>query len=302
MEDRVKKGVVIGLVVVAALIGFLATHKAPRHAPPEGTETAAQLSAEAKPEAAPATTETTPAAPAKMAETAAETPAETPATAAPETAKTEAPQTEAPQAEAPKAEVPKAATPDTAAAKPGEVDVEAAMSDRVLGSDSAPVTVIEYASLTCPHCAHFAGDILPVVKAKLIDTGKMRLIYRDFPLDGMAMKAAQMARCAPKDKYFDLIEVIFKNRDRWITAATPEKSLMQFGALAGMTDERMRSCMNSAALENAITKGVQDAQGKFFIKATPTFIFDYGTETLSGAQDEPKFEEIVNRLTADKPK
>ncbi len=201
----------------------------------------------------------------------------------------------------PAAETATMQTPPAEQAAPAAAsDVQPALEDRVLGRDDAPVTVIEYASLTCPHCAHFATDILPEVKAKLIDTGKMRLIFRDFPLDQMAMKAAKMARCAPHDNYFNLIEVIFKNRDRWMTSKEPENALMQLGALAGMDDSYMKKCIADPEIENAILHNVSEAQSKFFIKSTPMFVFNYGAETLSGAQDESKFEEIVNRLSAGK--
>jgi protein-disulfide isomerase len=272
LEESVKKGVVTGLVALIAIaILYMATHKPPHPAGQNVTETAAQLTTPEK-----SATET-----AKPAET---------TTAAPATA-------------------PPAATPPPASAlamtavvpaKPGEFDLATAMSERSLGDPGAPVTVIEYASLTCPHCAHFATEILPQVKQKLIDTGKMRLIYRDFPLDNLAMKAAQLARCAPKEKYFDLIEVIFKNRERWLASKAPEEALRQFGALAGMDESYMKTCMSSTELETSIANGLQEAQGKFYIKATPTFIFDYGVETLSGAQEESKFEEVVNRLSAGK--
>jgi len=279
-----KKGLIIGLAVAAIAIGILATHPPRKHPSMEGTETAEQL---AKP--TPPTPPSTPATPPPVL-----TPVVPPAVSA--NAPAPAP-TPAPAAAAPAPTAPVAAPP--AAQKDG-IDIAAAMADRVLGKEDAPVTVTEYASLTCPHCAHFAINILPEVKTKLIDTGRMRLIFRDFPLDQLAMKAAKMARCAPKEKYFDLIEVIFKNRDRWLTAKDPENALMQLGALTGMDDGYMRSCIDSTELDTAILNGVNEAQSKFVVQSTPTFIFNYGAETISGAQDEPKFEDVVNRLTASK--
>jgi protein-disulfide isomerase len=273
-------GAVIALLAVAIL--YMATHK-PTHTPEQITETASQLKSHDKTETAPpAKPETATAAPA--------TPSTALATTPPPAASSVPP--------APQGLPGQAAT--TIAPKPGEFDLATAMSERSMGDPGAPVTVIEYASLTCPHCAHFATTILPEVKRKLIDTGKMRLIYRDFPLDALAMKAAQLSRCAPKDKYFNLIEVIFQNRERWLANPSPETALRQFGALAGMEEAYMKTCMESAELESAIANGLQEAQGKFYIKATPTFVFDYGTETISGAQELSKFEEIVNRLTAAK--
>jgi protein-disulfide isomerase len=277
-----KKGLVIGVVIVVALLGFLATHPPSRHKPGAGTETAEQLAA-----SSPSTVTEKTIAPARnpVLDNPVSTPVFSPVA------------TEVP------APVPQPAATSAVQATPintPDIDVPLAMQERILGKDDAPVTVIEYASLTCPHCAHFATEVLPEIKTKLIDTGRMRLIFRDFPLDQVAMKAAKMARCASHDKYYDLIEVIFKNRERWLASKEPENALMQLGALTGMEDSYMKSCVANVELDNGILKGVSEAQTKFSLQSTPTFIFNYGAETLSGGQDEAKFEEVVNRLTAGK--
>lgn len=180
------------------------------------------------------------------------------------------------------------------------LDIQKLMKDRVLGNPDAPVTIVEYASMTCPHCAHFTNDILPDVKAKLIDTGKAKLIFREFPLDKTALQAALMARCAPEDKFFNLIEVIFRNQERWTKADDQVKSLKQLGTLTGMDDALMDTCMSSSSLENAVLEGQTEAQTRFNINSTPTFILNEGAITLSGAQPVEKFEEAVNKLSAGK--
>src|SRR5712672_1410926 len=91
--------------------------------------------------------------------------------------------------------------------------------DRVLGKADAPITIIEYASLTCPHCAHFEVDVLPKLKAKWIDTGKAKLVLRDFPLDEPALRAAMVARCAPPERFFGFIDALFQGQNAW---ARPE--------------------------------------------------------------------------------
>lgn len=179
-----------------------------------------------------------------------------------------------------------------------KVDVEKAMQDRVLGSPDAPVTIIEYASMTCPHCAHFSNTILPEVKKQLVETGKARIIFRDFPLDNVAARAAAMARCADHDKYFDLVEVIFKDQDRWIQNDQPMKALAQLGTLAGMDEEYIKACISDPQLNAAILKNMQDAQKKYTIKSTPTFIFNEGAEKFDGAKDIQLFVETVNRLSS----
>lgn len=177
-----------------------------------------------------------------------------------------------------------------------EVDIEAAMADRSMGKDDAPVTMIEYASLTCPHCAHFANNLLPEVKRRLIDTGKLKLIFRDYPLDTFAMKAALMARCAEPEKYFDLIEVIFKNQERWAKSQDPVKGLIQLGKLAGMNEDFIKACMANEEMQSGILARVQDAQKNYKLESTPTFIFNNGAEKMSGDKEVKDFEAVVNKL------
>ena len=174
------------------------------------------------------------------------------------------------------------------------------MQDRVIGSEKAPVTVVEYASFTCPHCAHFTKEILPEFKKRLIDTGKVRYIYRDFPLDQFALKAAMMARCIPADQYYNMVEVIFSNQDRWAHDKDPLQGLAQLASLAGMDDAAFKSCTENHALETAILNVMQDAQKTYHIESTPTFIFNNGAEQMKGAQPIDKYEEIVNKLTQGK--
>lgn len=193
-------------------------------------------------------------------------------------------------------------TADSLLAAPAalEIDIKQALEERVMGDPNATITMFEYASLTCPHCARFANDILPKVKASLIDTGKLKLVYRDYPLDTYAMKAAMMARCAEPEKYFDLIEVIFRNQERWAKSEDPLEALMQLGSFAGMTKPFINSCMKNAELENSILVRVQEAQTKYKLNATPTFVFENGKETLSGDLNPEDFEAMVNKLTKEK--
>lgn len=181
-----------------------------------------------------------------------------------------------------------------------KVDVAEAMKDRVLGNENAPVTIIEYASMTCPHCAHFATKVLPEVKKRLIDTGKAKLIFRDFPLDQFALKAAMMNRCISTEQYYNMVDVVFSNQDRWMRSKEPLESLAQLGALAGMDRDYFNACTSNKELETALLQGVQDAQKKYDLKATPTFIFNDGADKFTGAADADKFETTVNSLTKGK--
>lgn len=199
------------------------------------------------------------------------------------------------------APAPAAADSESLLAAPAalQVSVPDLMADRVLGKADAPVTIHEYASFTCPHCAAFANDTLAQVKAQLIDTGRAKLVFHDFPLDKIALKASEMARCAPADKYYDLVEVIFRNQPRWIKSEKPEDALKQLGALAGMDEALMNTCMNNAELENAILERMTRAQNEDKVKATPTFVFKKGddTESFSGSQPVDRFVETVNKLS-----
>ena len=124
--------------------------------------------------------------------------------------------------------------------------------DHVLGDPKASVTLIEYASLTCPHCAHFSTQILPEVKKKWIDTGKVKLIYRDFPLDQVAAKAAQIAECAGKDRYFGVIDLIFSNQQSWATASDPIADLAKPLRIAGLGESEIKACLANEAMSNAV--------------------------------------------------
>lgn len=279
------KGVIIAVVaiILVGVIAFLAG----RGSNSTGTEsavapvTATTESAPAEETSAPATTEETAVAPVDV-------PADT---TQGETAPTEQPAQEPTEASATDSEGNLLAAPSSL-----NLDVQKMMKDRVLGKADAPVTIIEYASYTCPHCAHYANDISPEVKKQLVDTGKAKFIFREFPIDAIALQASMMARCAPEDKFFDLMEVIFKNQERWVTSEDPLKALTQYGNLAGMDDDLIKACVNSEELQNALLKNMQDAQTKYSIKATPTFVLNDGAEVISGAQPAQTYVDAVERL------
>jgi protein-disulfide isomerase len=144
--------------------------------------------------------------------------------------------------------------------------------DRVLGKPDAPITIIEYASLTCPHCAAFNKDILPELKTRYVDTGKAKLIYRDYPLDQWALKAAMLARCAPADKYFSFIDVLFQNQVTWATAKDQLAALERIGRLGGISAEQFNTCMQNRALEDAVLAESLRGQKEFDVQSTPTII------------------------------
>ena len=118
----------------------------------------------------------------------------------------------------------------------GIVAIEDAMSEMALGSADAPVTMIEYSSLGCPHCAAFHRDTLPRIKKEYIDTGKLRVIYRDFPLGTPALAASMIARCSGPRKFFGFIEILFRSQAQWSRSDNPLEALTRVSRFGGMTE------------------------------------------------------------------
>jgi len=166
--------------------------------------------------------------------------------------------------------------------------------DMILGKADAPVTIIEYASLTCPHCAHFAANTFPKIKTELIDTGKVRWVYRDFPLDRLALMAAQLAHCMPKEQYFQIIDVLFGSQNEWAGAADPNAALGQIGRTAGLDQPTIEKCLNDKAARDKIIARLQEGDQRYSLKSTPTFIINGKAE--SGDMDYDTFYNLVKDL------
>jgi protein-disulfide isomerase len=162
--------------------------------------------------------------------------------------------------------------------------------DHVLGNADAPVTIMEYASLTCPHCAEFERETLPKIKEAWIDTGKVKLVYRDYPLDGTSLHAAMVAQCAPADRYFAFIETLFRNQNSWVRNDA-EQAVSRIAKLAGISDEQFKKCWNDEALGNAIVASRKTAAESYGVQSTPTFFIN-GTR-LVGAQPYEQFEKLI---------
>jgi protein-disulfide isomerase len=144
------------------------------------------------------------------------------------------------------------------------------LEDRVLGDANAPVTIIEYASMTCPHCANFETTTYPELKKRYIDTGKVRLIFREFPLDQLAAAGAMLARCADKDKFFPLIETLFQKQNEWVVQK-PIEPLMNLAKQAGFTKESFEKCLSDQPLLDQIKAQRDRASDKLGVNSTPTF-------------------------------
>jgi protein-disulfide isomerase len=169
--------------------------------------------------------------------------------------------------------------------------------DYVLGKADAPVTIIDYASLTCPHCAAFERETLPKIKENWIDTGKAKLVFRDFPLDGWALRAAMVARCAPPERYFGFIDALFQSQDVWARAANPQAALGRLAKLGGISDDKFQSCMKDDKLADTVAAERLAAEKQYGVESTPTF-FVNGVK-LVGEQSYADFDKA---LTAAQPK
>jgi len=146
--------------------------------------------------------------------------------------------------------------------------------DRVLGKSDAPITIVEYASLNCPHCAHFALDVLPTVKEKWIDTGKAKLVVRDYPLDEQALRAAMVTRCAPPDRYYALVDTFLQAQPKWVGARDYRETLARLAKLGGMSQKQFDSCIDDAALANKLAETRLVADQQLGVDATPTFFIN----------------------------
>lgn len=149
-----------------------------------------------------------------------------------------------------------------------------AAGDMVLGSADAPITIIEYASMTCPHCANFHTGTWPDLKEHWIDTGKVRFIFREFPLDRPGLAAAMLARCGGEDRFFPFIDILFKQQARWSRSSDPMASLRAIGALGGVTGDTFDKCMTNADLEQLILNNRIEGHQTHKVNSTPTLIIN----------------------------
>ena len=168
------------------------------------------------------------------------------------------------------------------------------LPELVLGKEDAPVTVVEYASMTCGHCANFHNKVFPALKEKYIDSGKVRFVMREFPLDKLAVAASMLARCAGGDKTFPLISALFAKQDEWaFVRGNPVPELFKFAKQAGFTQESFDKCLTDQALMDDIVKIRGRAAETFGVGSTPTFFIN--GKKMTGA---PTIEEFDKSFAA----
>ena len=168
------------------------------------------------------------------------------------------------------------------------------LPEMIVGEPDAPVTIIEYASMTCPHCARFHIDVYPAIKEKYIDTGKAKLYFREFPFDPAAAAAFMLARCAPEDRYFSLIDVLFEKQATWKQQGKVVDELFQIAKLAGFTQESFNECLKNQELLDNVLAVQKKAAEDYEVNATPTFFIN-GTK-YSGNMSAEAMGEVIESL------
>jgi protein-disulfide isomerase len=160
-------------------------------------------------------------------------------------------------------------------ASAGPMAIILSKDDRTQGSKTAPLTVLEYAAPTCPHCAHFDMDIFPQFKQQYIDTGKVYFVFRVFPLNAVDVAAESMARCLPEDNYFQFLDLLYRNQAKWdpeYQVSDVHAGLLEMGKIAGMSAQQVESCISNQAEAKRIQDVGADAQTRYGISGTPSFV------------------------------
>jgi protein-disulfide isomerase len=185
----------------------------------------------------------------------------------------------------------------------GSQDVELKPTDMVHGSPTAKATIIEYASMTCPHCAAFQKDIIPQLNKDYVDTGKVKVVFREYPLDGAARMASGVARCLSGDQFFSFIDLLFANQMNWIkdfdgngqlTKEDVLEGLTQMGRIAGMPADKVKTCADDPKNLALVDANWMEGQTKYNVNSTPTFIINGVTH--AGEIPYPELQKILDPL------
>ena len=182
-----------------------------------------------------------------------------------------------------------------AAAVPGLARAQAdpRIGERTIGAADAPVTLVEYAMFTCPHCANFHETVFPRIKENYIDTGKVRLVYREVYFNRPSLWAAMIARCAPAERYFGIVDVLFERQADWAAAENEQEmigKLFSIGRQAGLTDDQMNACLQDRALAEGLVADYQAKATADKVEATPTFFIN------GEMQSNASYEELAAKL------
>ena len=168
--------------------------------------------------------------------------------------------------------------------------------DMAVGDPDAPVTVIEFFSLTCPSCERFHKQVYNRLKPEYVDAGRVRFVVRDFPLNAPAFEAAVLAHCAGRERYFTFIDVLFQTFDDWASSRDFNDKLGQIGELGGVSRDRFADCLADQGLENSIFQSIADGQAEYDVSGTPTLVVN--GEKYDGQMSFDALSKHIDRLLA----
>ena len=171
--------------------------------------------------------------------------------------------------------------------------------DFIIGNNNAPITIIEYASMSCNHCANFHNNTLPDLKKEYIDTGKVKFVFRDFPYNYPALLGSMVVRCIPSEVRYDYMNALYKLQNMWVVRenAITRQELYKIMQTGGMTKKNFDTCLSNVDLENKILQEVIAAQGEFNIRSTPSFLIN--GDLLEGDKSIKVFRQILDKILSD---
>lgn len=172
--------------------------------------------------------------------------------------------------------------------------LENLLQDRVLGDENAPVEIIEFSSLSCPHCKSFHENAYKDIYEQYIKPGKVKLRFSDFPLNRAALNASMVARCVPEPVYFQFVEFLFETQQRWAFSEDPMPYLRQNSKLLGLNDDAFETCFNQEGYADAVIEAVRSKSQEYQIGSTPTFVFVESGAKISGAQSFANFKKVID--------
>ena len=172
-------------------------------------------------------------------------------------------------------------------------------NDFIIGNDNASITIIEYASMSCSHCANFHNNTLPDLKKEYIDTGKVKYVFRDFPYNYPALLGSMVMRCIPSEVRYDYMNALYKLQNMWVVKenAITRQELYKIMQTGGMTKEKFDTCLSNVDLENKILQEVIAAQSEFNIRSTPSFLIN--GDLLEGDKSIKVFRQILDKILSD---
>jgi protein-disulfide isomerase len=188
------------------------------------------------------------------------------------------------------AQPPGATTP----AQPAGDPLALTPDDHVLGKPDAPITIIEYGSLTCPHCADFAAEVLPKLQEKWIDPGKAKLVFRPFPRDDADLHAASIAACAPSDRFYPFIDALFAAQQQWVLATDLKAALARLALLGGMNKTKFDECFDNKNLQDKLLASRLAASQQLSVNSTPTFFIN--GKRFEGSPTVDAFDAALSKL------